>query len=77
MTPVQVSSTTWLGEFALLDNKTLENERNSTRNTPWLLEYFRLHGMNYSYTMDLVTNKLSFSTVRDPFERLVGRQKRV
>ena len=68
----KVSSSSWLAEFALLDNRTLENERGRPgRNRESLAEYFRLHGTNYSYTMDLVTSKLSFSTVRDPFERLV------
>ena len=72
MVACQVSSTSWLAEFALLDNKTLDNERGRpTSNRERLAEYFRLHGTNYSYTMDLVTSKLSFSTVRDPFERLV------
>ena len=72
----KVSSSSWLAEFALLDNKTLDNDRGRpSRNRAWLAEYFRLHGTNYSYTMDLVTSKLSFSTVRDPFERLVRRKR--
>ena len=65
----KVSSTSWLAEFSLLANKTLDTE--TYRNRESLAEYFRLHGTNYSYTMDLVTNKLSFSTVRNPFERLI------
>ena len=67
----KVACTTWLAEFALLDNKTLDNSNTRTRNRERLAAYFRLHGTNHSYTMDLVTSKLSFSTVRDPFERLI------
>ena len=53
-----------------MDNLTLDSG-GATSNRLQLDKRFMVEGINRSHIRDLVTSKVSFSTVRDPFERQI------
>ena len=53
-----------------MDNLTLDYGL-PTSNRLQLAERYMVEGVNRSHTRDLVTSKVSFSTLRDPFERQI------